>query len=302
MNNENKNNLPDGINLVPIEKIDLLHTNRRNVINWIRQGKITGVRIGLQYYVDQDSFTRYLLLHLKKAEQPVYLEKEIEEREAEINKILSEMDDYLFYLRQFKKGIKPIYKLFISEMSLFIRNKHHREIFIKISLGEDIASIAQDLNLTYDRVAQTYEYCISQLQKKTKPIYSYRSDIADLKQKVRSLEILNTTQKDKLSEVMKYMNYWEKIDPVKELDIALINNLSKHLVHDMGLDTRTAHCLQQAGVYTLEDLIRYLKKYGIEGFLKVRCFGKGCMQNLEVFLTENHIMDKEGNIELLDYI
>ena len=58
--------------------------------------------------------------------QKLYLQLIIQDKEEEINEIISQFDDYLFCLRSLK-NISPLLKLIIAELSTFIHDKKDRQ-------------------------------------------------------------------------------------------------------------------------------------------------------------------------------
>ena len=81
--------------------------------------------------------------------QKLYLQLIIQDKEEEINEIISQFDDYLFCLRSLK-NISPLLKLIIAELSTFIHDKKDRLIFTEITSGAKIEDVAKRCGISYD--------------------------------------------------------------------------------------------------------------------------------------------------------
>ena len=77
--------------------------------------------------------------------QKLYLQLIIQDKEEEINEIISQFDDYLFCLRSLK-NISPLLKQIIAELSTFIDDKQDRYIFTEITSGAKILDVAKRIS------------------------------------------------------------------------------------------------------------------------------------------------------------
>ena len=79
----------ENLKLVPIRKeAEKWGTTSRNIINWIKKGKISGSRIGDTWGVEKNSIAEYLKLNAKISSYNKILEEKIKEKEEAIKAAL----------------------------------------------------------------------------------------------------------------------------------------------------------------------------------------------------------------------
>ena len=93
---------------------------------WAISKKITSyvVKQGVRL-VDLTNLREFISHIERMGIQKLYLQLIIQDKEEEINEIISQFDDYLFCLRSLK-NISPLLKLIIAELSTFIHDKKDR--------------------------------------------------------------------------------------------------------------------------------------------------------------------------------
>ena len=121
----------------------------QEIQQWAISKKITSyvVKQGVRL-VDLTNLREFISHIERMGIQKLYLQLIIQDKEEEINEIISQFDDYLFCLRSLK-NISPLLKLIIAELSTFIHDKKSaisidtryyikRTINIRIALTLDI--------------------------------------------------------------------------------------------------------------------------------------------------------------------
>ena len=188
---------------------------------WAISKKITSyvVKQGVRL-VDLTNLREFISHIERMGIQKLYLQLIIQDKEEEINEIISQFDDYLFCLRSLK-NISPLLKQIIAELSTFIDDKQDRYIFTEITSGAKILDVAKRISL-----------------------------------------------------------------PVTSL------TLSPYI----------RKCLQKLELETMEDLLRYARKKGLDSLLKIPGFGPLGLDQLKFQLEKHKIMNKAGDSDLYQYI
>ena len=101
----------------------------QEIQQWAISKKITSyvVKQGVRL-VDLTNLREFISHIERMGIQKLYLQLIIQDKEEEINEIISQFDDYLFCLRSLK-NISPLLKLIIAELSTFIHDKKARISF-----------------------------------------------------------------------------------------------------------------------------------------------------------------------------
>ena len=193
----------------------------QEIQQWAISKKITSyvVKQGVRL-VDLTNLREFISHIERMGIQKLYLQLIIQDKEEEINEIISQFDDYLFCLRSLK-NISPLLKQIIAELSTFIDDKQDRYIFTEITSGAKILDVAKRISL-----------------------------------------------------------------PVTSL------TLSPYI----------RKCLQKLELETMEDLLRYARKKGLDSLLKISGFGPLGLDQLKFQLEKHKIMNKAGDSDLYQYI
>ena len=193
----------------------------QEIQQWAISKKITSyvVKQGVRL-VDLTNLREFISHIERMGIQKLYLQLIIQDKEEEINEIISQFDDYLFCLRSLK-NISPLLKQIIAELSTFIDDKQDRYIFTEITSGAKILDVAKRISL-----------------------------------------------------------------PVTSL------TLSPYI----------RKCLQKLELETMEDLLRYARKKGLDSLLKIPGFGPLGLDQLKFQLEKHKIMNKAGDSDLYQYI
>jgi len=289
------------VKMIPLEEAQkLYYTDARNILNWAKKGHITVSRISGSWWVDHYSVLDRIKQNMRVAEFEDYKETELLAKYKELFSLLAKYDDYMFFLRSFW-SVAPLFEIMINEIALFIPKANRRKLFIDISMGGNIAKIAEEHNISYDKACLTYSKIINRLLCKTGFLKNYRQIIGHLSNKIKQLELSNNNLTEQVKTAGIVLKAKETFEIMDEVPIEVVSVLSKNF-DDLGLDTRTRNALRQNRLETMEDLFRFLKNKGFEGMDDFRNFGKVSLAQLKEKLTECGFIDKNGDIELLKYV
>ena len=120
------------------------------------------------------------------------------------------------------------------------------------------------------------------------------------------MEIHNTNKKEAINTIYKLLpeEMKKKVSPYveKTLNPEIVNLLSKP-INEILTDQRCINCLLYLELYTVEDLIRFLKinkDYNI--FLRVRNFGPKTLKRLKLELHEKKLVKTNWESDLYKYV
>lgn len=231
------------------------------VLEWIKDNRISGSRIGDTWLVDNDSISHYLEIHKTLASQQQYLDNELAERREEIDLLIARYDDSAFMLKSLLP-LTPLFHYMTEEIATLIPEESKREIFLQVVKGESLEEIALKRVSTFDKVAYEFIESIELLAKKRDFIKLYPE-----KPDADTIRMLNTE------------------------------------IYKLVADFRVRNCLQSTEIYTVADLLSYIKHGGgLKALLKIRNFGNQSYYILTDCLREHGIIDKEDNCPLLKFV
>lgn len=123
---------------------------------------------------------------------------------------------------------------------------------------------------------------------------------------LRSLKNISPLLKQIIAELSTFIDdkqdryiFTEITSGVKILDVAKRISLS---VTSLTLSPYIRKCLQKLELETMEDLLRYARKKGLDSLLKISGFGPLGLDQLKFQLEKHKIMNKAGDSDLYQYI
>lgn len=194
------------------------------------------------------------------------MQEDIDIREGEIAQIIYRMDDMIYHLTTMDE-ISPLFKLIIDEMVLLIPKGIMRDVFIEFCYSDNITEIACKNNLSLDKTCSLYEDAIRLLKTKHGFLTKYLMMIP-------------------------YTNDRSNISGL----------LSKDLEYDLGLSRRAVNCLHGIGLRTVEDLLRFLKNFGLKKLTKQRYLGNKTLEEIKDALIAQGMMDEDEKSYLFQFI
>ncbi|WP_147399803.1 DNA-directed RNA polymerase subunit alpha C-terminal domain-containing protein [Bacteroides fragilis] len=184
---------------------------------------------------------------------------------------------------------------------------------MEILSGKDLYEVAEEHQISLDKVCQLYESAIRIINRNQEFFRSYRTKLAGLELEVRKLQIQNRNQKEHiktLHTVFDKTRFLYKLDKYVTLEQAdedipwlTVKLLSLNLLTELNLETRIKNCLRTLGIITVEDLLRYIKRGGGMRCLSgSRNFGAKSCKTLILELEKIGVMDSDGDSQLFKYI
>ena len=236
--------------------------------------------------------------------QKLYLQLIIQDKEEEINEIISQFDDYLFCLRSLK-NISPLLKQIIAELSTFIDDKQDRYIFTEITSGAKILDVAKRCDISYDRMCYRYKNIVLRLQENTGFLAEYKKTISSQDLEIERLRLEKRNMEYELRTLYKaVLKSGLSLDaPKSSFDIP--TDAARRIslpVTSLTLSPYIRKCLQKLELETMEDLLRYARKKGLDSLLKIPGFGPLGLDQLKFQLEKHKIMNKAGDSDLYQYI
>ena len=236
--------------------------------------------------------------------QKLYLQLVIQDKEEEADEIIAQYDDYLFCLRSLK-NISPLLKQIIAELSTFIDDKQDRYIFTEITSGAKILDVAKRCDISYDRMCYRYKNIVLRLQENTGFLAEYKKTISCQDLEIERLRLEKRNMEYELRTLYKaVLKSGLSLDaPKSSFDIP--TDAAKRIslpVTSLTLSPYIRKCLQKLELETMEDLLRYARKKGLDSLLKIPGFGPLGLDQLKFQLEKHKIMNKAGDSDLYQYI
>lgn len=277
--------------------------NYNDLLNLGKSGQISLSRIGSVLMTDENSVRRYLEFKTAQIKQQRYFDQQLQEKQEEINDVIALYDDYLFSMRTLSKYTR-LFKLLIHELANIIKDDVFRAIFIEVSLGQSIYNVARKRSYTYDKVCSIYSHTLDIIEKRCSIVPEYRKTTACLKLEIRQKDIIINNLKENINQIDRYNRIAAGIDQTKKIPAQVVYLLSLSIKNEMGLDTRTRNLLLGQGIYTIEDLLRYLIKHDcvISSLKDIPKFGGTSFYRLENALKAKKIIDHQGHSYLYEYL
>lgn len=123
---------------------------------------------------------------------------------------------------------------------------------------------------------------------------------------LRSLKNISPLLKQIIAELSTFIDdkqdryiFTEITSGAKILDVAKRISLP---VTSLTLSPYIRKCLQKLELETMEDLLRYARKKGLDSLLKISGFGPLGLDQLKFQLEKHKIMNKAGDSDLYQYI
>ena len=272
---------------------------------WAISKKITSyiVKQGVRL-VDLTSL-RGFISHIERLGiQKLYLQLIIQDKEEEINEIIAQHDDYLLCLRSLKT-ISPLLKQIIAELSTFIHDKQDRYIFTEITSGAKISDVAKRCDISYDRMCYRYKNILLRLQENIGFLAEYKKTIKLQDQEIESLRLENRKMEYELKKLYKKtLENGLYIESPRSL-VPIPQSAAKRIcqpITNLTLSPYIRKCLVKLDIETIEDILRYALKKGLDSLLDLPGFGRLGLDQLKFQLEKHKIIDKRGHSDLYQYI
>ena len=277
----------------------------QEIQQWAISKKITSyvVKQGVRL-VDLTNLREFISHIERMGIQKLYLQLIIQDKEEEINEIISQFDDYLFCLRSLK-NISPLLKLIIAELSTFIHDKKDRLIFTEITSGAKIEDVAKRCGISYDGICRRYKVISLRLQENMGFLTEYKKTITNQDLEIERLWIENRNMEYELRRLYtKALQNGLCIESPRSLTPVPLNAAKRicQPITRLTLAPYIRKCLTTLKIETIEDILRYALKNGLDSLLDLPGFGALGLAQLKFQLEKHKIIDKTGHSDLYQYI
>lgn len=288
-------------------------TDARNIQNWGKMGAITVARIGETWMVDDSSVTSYLENNKKTETMKEELLSLQEEYKSQIANCIETNDERLFLLKA-GKGITSLFRMMINELAGLLECRERREVFVSITKGESVNSIAQRMGLTNNKVSSLYAMALREVSRKYVRSRKLRNEKADWLKELHLTQIKLRNMEDRVAclerENALLRNAAEAEEQQDEFSASRYPDVSDEVfdilflrfVDIPGFDTRLKNVFCANDIVTVEDFLRQFKKTGWKGLLNSRNFGNRTLRLLKEWMEEKGIIDENGNSRYFRYL
>ena len=134
--------------------------------------------------------------------QKLYLQLIIQDKEEEINEIISQFDDYLFCLRSLKTSLPYLNSLSPNYQHSYTTRKTEL-IFTEITSGAKIEDVAKRCGISYDGICRRYKVISLRLQENMGFLTEYKKTITNQDLEIERLWIENRNMEYELRRLYK---------------------------------------------------------------------------------------------------
>ncbi|MCD8193676.1 MAG: hypothetical protein LUD74_03840, partial [Tannerellaceae bacterium] len=209
----------------------------------------------------------------------------------------------LLYLFTSLKKPAPLFRQIILECYLNLPPGRSREIFHRLSLGEDIYTLTEESGLSQKELYLCYEAAVNELMEKKDVV------IDNLKMKYELIEKINRQEKINRRLVNSIENregrrsgFYDhltsgQLTPTQEV----FQKLSLTFI-DIGLSYAIRRVLALNGIETVTELLKVFKQSSPTYLLTFDKFGKKSLNILKQKLVEAGLVDDNFESEYYDYV
>lgn len=288
-------------------------TDARNIKNWGQNGAITVARIGETWMVDDSSVISYLELNKKVESMKEELLTLQEEYKSQIENCIETNDERLFLLNA-GKGITSVFRRMVNEMAELIECPENKEVFVSLTGGEPLNSIAQRMGMTKVKVSSLYEKAAREVLRKYVRSRVLRDEKADYLKKLHVTQLRLRSMEDRvaylerenalLRNAAKAEEQQGKFSASRYPDIndEVFDVLFLRFVDMPEFDTRSKNLLHVNGMITVEDFLRKYKKFGWNCFSYNRNCGHMTFALVKERLEALGVIDENGDSRYFRYL
>ena len=272
---------------------------------WAKSHKITSYSVTRDSRLVDLANLREFISHIEHLGiQKLYLQLIIEDKKEEADEIIAQHDDFLFCLRSLK-NISPLLKQIPAELATFIHDKQDRYIFTEITSGTKMQDVAKRCDISYDRLCYRYKNIVLRLQESTGFLAEYKKTIKYQDLEIERLRLENRNMEYELKSLYKKaLESGLYIESPRSL-VSIPQSAAKRIcqpITNLTLSPYIRKCLAKLEIETIEDLLRYAKKKGLDSLLDMPGFGTLGLDQLKFQLEKHKILNKAGQSELYQYI
>ena len=174
------------------------------------------------------------------------------------------------FLARSLKNISPLLKLIIAELSTFIHDKKDRLIFTEITSGAKIEDVAKRCGISYDGICRRYKAISLRLQENMGFLTEYKKTITNQDLEIERLWIENRNMEYELRRLYKKaLQNGLYIESPRSLTSVPLNAAKRicQPITRLTLAPYIRKCLTTLKIETIEDILRYALKNGLDSLL-----------------------------------
>ena len=294
------------------EAATLLNVSAQTISNWVERGVLNGhfsCDGRKTMFIDRKSIEQYFdsFEELSSMEKRIALQKKtLEEETAELEGKLKEMSDVKYL---FGKGIPELFFLDIFNCILSVAgddilSKREKDILQMFLSGKTASKIGELYTLTSSRIMQIARKSVSRIAT-MKSWPKIHEEYKRLCREKENLSVLLESQQNRIKDLESQLGWHRNTESGDSVvpgytKMELAQVLSRNLC-DENISRRCLNCLRKAGIHTVRDLIMQEKEF----LLRLRCFGRKCLVELDDYLESLNLsfgMDVKSIIDTeVDY-
>lgn len=282
-------------------------TDARNIKGWGQKGMITVSRIGEVWMVDDDSITSYL----EKTKKIEHLQKELVCSERRLANSIETNEERLFLVRSFRL-IESVFVAVLEELARVIQLDEYRHVFMSVAKGYELPWIAERMGISKGEVTRMYAKAIREVRRKYIGEKNWYDEKAEMIQELNRTKMKLSNVEDKLALLLKTKEETASLDELRK-NISQSSQPLKISDEDLavlfirlndvdGFDTRTKNAFRRMDLTTIQDLLRFIKKNGLEKMINTSGFGLHCLKMTQKQLEKMGLLDERGRSPYFPYI
>ena len=253
---------------------------------WAKSHKITSYSVTRDSRLVDLANLREFISHIEHLGiQKLYLQLIIEDKKEEADEIIAQQ--------------------ITAELATFIHDKQDRYIFTEITSGTKMQDVAKRCDISYDRLCYRYKNIVLRLQESTGFLAEYKKTIKYQDLEIERLRLENRNMEYELKSLYKKaLESGLYIESPRSL-VSIPQSAAKRIcqpITNLTLSPYIRKCLAKLEIETIEDLLRYAKKKGLDSLLDMPGFGTLGLDQLKFQLEKHKILNKAGQSELYQYI
>lgn len=242
------------------EAARILGRSERAIDEWIAQGVLKTHLVKHTKYIDGDTVDA-----LKDTEADIT--HAVQERQKALDAIRAETATLRERENFGKEPVRDVVRDVVAALDVLCVRE--MKVLVGVMDGKSYESIGEDFWLTRERVRQIF---YKALRRAVASMKSYRRMLNE------TIELRRL--RDEVKEKDRELQQLRKMLNAPEPDGEMCKLLSTELV-EMDLSVRALNCLRSADIRTVGDLVQHKKTE----LLKIRCFGKRTLRELDDFLA-----------------
>lgn len=192
----------------------------------------------------------------------------------------------------------PVYKCIVEEMAGLIDNEQVQKVFYSFMMGEKIDVVSERTGIAAKKLAYMYKKGVRQVLSEWKSTSEWKRELYAMQIKCRNYEsLLNLPQ---------ILSEWDfnsivTVPSQQSIPLEYADLLATPLVK-LELNFRSLRALRKYDIYSLEDLLRFIKVNGFDSLYKIPGIGNRSIEHIYARLEEKDILLNKNTCPLFPYL